>query len=472
MVRKSGWIMAFALVVPQAGFCADARPQSMNASVSNTALQQKLRAVIGAPEPLEMPGCAAGIFRDGKVLAAAASGAADIEGKRAITLDTQFYAASVSKQFTAMAVVQLVAAGRVGLDDDVRRYVPELPDYGATITVRMLLHHMAGIVDDLNVTVLEGHLDPDRTTRAGTLAILYRQKALRFVPGTRFEYSNGGYMLLSEIVERVSGEPFERYVGAHILKPLGMQRSFMMRDVRGADADRARGYGRREGKPVLSDRYPPFGGSGGLVTTLADLARWDSDLDSGHKVWTPAITRMMLESGTFANGAPIMRRGHSISYAGGLAIGPHWVQHTGSANGFVSIYARHPASRTGIALLCNDGTIDVTASADAIASTTGGELPPIGEIAVNPHALDGDYRNESLAAAWHVETVGNALMLAIRSPETPEVPARLTLTRTPEGEYRFTGLSLSPDDDNDGFVVTFGLVSYRFARVRQPVSVP
>lgn len=429
-------------------------------------LQEKLSAAIAMPQGLEAPGCVAGIFRNGKAIAAAASGAADVDAKRGNTLDTQFYAASLSKQFTAIALLQLVANDKLSLQDDIRRHLPEFPDYGRTITVEMLLHHKAGIVDHLNVAVIEGRLDAGKITRADALGMLQRQKALRFVPGARFEYSNGGYLLLSEIVERVSGEPFESYVRMHVLKPLGMTRSFMMRNARSPDANLARGYTRRDDKLALSDKYPPFGGSGGLVTTLNDLAKWDRDIDSGHKVWTPAVARLMLEAGKFANGAPVMRRGHSISYAGGLTIGPHWVHHTGSANGFSNIYARHPGSRTGLALLCNDGTVNSTAKADAIAALIGDNLPPVGEIAVNPHRLDGSYRNDSIAATYQVMTTNDGLTLVIRSPEKPGDSAELTLTRTPESEYRFTGLLLSPDDDNDGFTLSLGLVSYHFARVR------
>lgn len=455
---RTAWTIAFAT-----GLLAQGHPSAADAP--GESLQEKLRATLAVPQGLEAPGCVAGIFRNGKVIAAAASGASDVDAKRANTLDTQFYAASLSKQFTAVALSQLVANGKLSLQDDIRRYLPEFPDYGRTITVEMLLHHKAGIIDHLNVAVIEGILDAGKITRADALGMLQRQKALRFVPGTRFEYSNGGYLLLSEIVERVSGEPFESYVGTHVLKPLGMTRSFMMRNARSTDANLARGYVSRDGKPALSDKYPPFGGSGGLVTTLNDLAKWDRDIDSGHKVWTPSVARLMLEGGKFANGAPVMRRGHSISYAGGLAIAPHWIHHTGSASGFSNIYARHPGSRTGIALLCNDGTTNSTSKADAITALIGDNLPPVGEIAVNSHPLDGSYRSDSIAATYQVTTTADGLTLMIRSPEKPDGPAELTLTRTPEGEYRFTGLLLSPDDDNDGFTLSFGLVSYRFARV-------
>lgn len=456
---RTAWITVFAT-----GLLAQGQPSA--AGAPRESLQEKLSETVAVPQGLEAPGCVAGIFRDGKTIAAAASGAADVDAKRGNTLDTQFYAASLSKQFTAIALLQLVANGKLRLQDDIRGHLPEFPDYGRTITVEMLLHHKGGIVDQLNVAVIEGRLDASRIMRADALAMLQRQKTLRFVPGTRFEYSNGGYLLLSEIVERVSGEPFESYVSTHVLKPLGMTRSFMMRNARSTDANLARGYGQSDGKPALSDKYPSFGGSGGLVTTLNDLAKWDRDIDSGHKVWAPAVARLMLEGGKFANGAPVMRRGRSISYASGLAIGPHWIHHTGSANGFSNIYARHPASRTGVALLCNDGTTNSIAKADAIAALIGDNLPPLGEIAVNPHPLDGSYRSDSIAATYQVTTTDDGLTLVIRAPDKPGDPAELRLARTPESEYRFTGLLLSPDDDNDGFTLSFGLVSYHFARMR------
>ena len=157
---------------------------------------------------LEAPGCVAGAFRNGEPIFVKGVGAADVQQKRPLDGDSLFYTASVSKQFTALAAAKLIEQGKLGLDHDVRKYLPELPQYDAPITVRMLMHHTAGVRDWLALRALSG-ASPPADSRSEVLDLLFQQKGTSFTPGSRWAYSNGGYMLLSEIVARVAGMPFE-----------------------------------------------------------------------------------------------------------------------------------------------------------------------------------------------------------------------------------------------------------------------
>ena len=146
-------------------------------------------------------------------------GMADLEHDAPITPDSVFYAGSVSKQFTAMAAALAIRQGRLGADDDVRKYVPELPDYGRPITIRHLLHHTSGLRDVNTLMVLAGRRDEDAFDNEAVLRIVSRQKALNFLPGDEYLYSNSGYAMLALAVERATGVPFAAFADANIFEP-------------------------------------------------------------------------------------------------------------------------------------------------------------------------------------------------------------------------------------------------------------
>lgn len=423
----------------------------------------RIAAALGVPAPTA-PGCAVGIFRDGKTAELVNAGAADVATGRAIGSDTQFYAASVSKQFTAVALMQLVVAGKVSLNDDVRRYIPELADYGTVVTVQMLLNMTGGIRDSLALLALEGKLKISEPNRAEALAGVLRQKETNFKPGTQYDYTNGGYLLLSEIIERVSKQPFETYVNANVLKPLGMTRSFMMLGKRTADANATHGYiAAADGKVTSADEYPLFGGSGGLITTVNDLAKWDRDIDNGHKVWTPEITRLMVTPGQFTNGAPVVRSGRGIAYGNGLIIGPHWFHHTGGAAGYKTLYGRLPEKRMGIALLCNNGAIDPAKKADEVIAALNEGLPAITEPSSDGSALNGRYRNPNIAATYVIDAKGDTINLTLETANGGKT-GPLALKRNGEGAFKSGPFSITPDDDARGFTLDTSRISLHFVR--------
>ncbi|APR52194.1 hypothetical protein CA223_14795 [Sphingomonas koreensis] len=432
------------------------------ASAADPAAPARIRAALGVPDGAQ-PGCAVGIFRAGKPAELVNAGLADVATGRAIGSDTQFYAASVSKQFTAVAVLQQVAAGKVKLTDSVRKYIPELAPYADKVTVQMLLNMTGGVRDSLSLLALEGYDRISAPTRKQALAAVYRQQDAKFEPGTQYDYTNGGYLLLSEIVERAAGQPFETYVNAKVLKPLGMTRSFMLLGSRATDPDVAKGYVAKDGKVTDADEYPLFGGSGGLITTVNDLAKWDADIDSGHKVWTAQISKWMAEPGKFLNGAPAMRTGRGIAYGNALLIGNRWFHHTGGAVGFKTLYGHLREKRVGIALLCNNGAVDPVPQADKVVAALNEGLPAIGEPSADGSAINGSYRNANLAGTYWLAMKGDALEIVVAQADGSRAPAKL-LKRAPDGSFKNEMLSLTPDDDARGFTLEIPRVTLHFSR--------
>ncbi len=432
---------------------------------ADPAAADRIKAAIGVPAGSPQPGCAIGIFRDGKPVERVNTGFADVEGARAIRSDTQFYAASVSKQFTAVAVMQLVAAGKLKLSDDVRKYIPEMPAYPQVVTIQMLLNMTSGVRDSLSLLGLEGYTSLSDATRAQGLAGVYRQPETKFEPGTEYDYTNGGYLLLSEVVERIAKQPFETYVNEKVLKPAGMTRSFVMLGSRTGDANFAKGYVAKDGKVTSSNEFPLFGGSGGLMTTIDDLAKWDYDIDTGHKVWTPEITRLMVQPGKFNNGVPALRDGRGIAYGNALLVGPHWFHHTGGAGGFKTIYARNTEKRTGVALLCNKGEYDPVEKADAVIAALNIGLSPVSEPSVPPAALNGRYKSAAVVATYLLDATEDTINVTIERADGVKSPP-VALKRSETGDYRGGMYRLLPDDDGRGFTLDIPRVTLHFDKVQ------
>ena len=224
------------------------------------------------------PGCALGVYQNGRTVYARGYGMADLEHDAPITPDSVFYAGSVSKQFTAMAAALAIAQGKLSADDDVRKYVPELPDYGRPITIRHLIHHTSGLRDINTLMVLAGRRDEDAFDNKAVLRILARQKALNFMPGDEHLYSNSGYAMLALAIERGTGTPFAEFADANIFKPLGMSVSHFHTDLSRLVPGRAWAYDKRaDGTFALNSPQNERAGAGGLFTSVRELARWDEN---------------------------------------------------------------------------------------------------------------------------------------------------------------------------------------------------
>lgn len=309
------------------------------------------------------PGCAVSAMRDGVVLYAKGYGVADFEHNAPITPETVFYLASVSKQFTAAAINLLALDKKLGLDDDVRKYVPELPVYQRPITIRQLVHHTSGLRDYLELFGMAG-LDDFPITNADFLAMMGRQRALNFAPGDAYSYSNSGYVLLSIVVERITGKRIRAFAEERIFRPLGMT-STVFRDrhtllIRNL----ATAYGRAAGGSWnIAVPYFDVVGDGGLMSSVSDLARWESNW------WQPRVGGVEWLELEKERGR--LRDGTLLSYGAGLGHGVYRgdsvVSHGGGFGGYNTYLMRFPARRFSVAVLCNSGAMPSSQLAQRVA---------------------------------------------------------------------------------------------------------
>ena len=310
-------------------------------------------------EPWSMrgaPGCAVSVMRGGDLLFAKGYGDANLEYDVPITPASVFHVASVSKQFTALAVGLLVADGRVSWDDDIRRYVPELPDFGEPVTLRHLAHHTSGIRDQWSLLQMAGwRWEGDVITQGDVLDLLSRQTAVHFPPGSRYLYSNSGYTLLAVVVERVSGRTLREFTTTRVFEPLGMTQTTFRDDHTMIVRNRAYAYesGRAGGYRLSIPDFAVVGASS-LFTTVQDLARWNRNFRTGE-VGGRDVLRQLQEQGALAGGA-------RISYGFGLVHGTHrgrpTIGHGGTDAGYRSEFLRFPGEDLGVAVLCNTRTAD------------------------------------------------------------------------------------------------------------------
>jgi CubicO group peptidase (beta-lactamase class C family) len=321
------------------------------------------------------PGCAVGVAVGGKPVLMKAYGMADLEHDVRNTPDTIFEAGSVSKQFTALAVQLLASEGKLSLDDPVRKYIPELPDYNVRLTIRHMLSHTGGLRDWGSIESIAGW---PRTTReythAHVLEIVSRQKALNFPPGTHWSYSNTGFNLAAIIVSRVSGMSFAEFSKQRIFTPLGMTHTSWRDDHTRIVKGRAIAYSQQGGDYHIEMPFENVHGNGGLLTTVGDLLIWNENFVN-PKVGDAKLLKEMSEVGQFNDGKP-------LAYGLGLFVeeyrGVRNVYHSGSTAGYRAHLNRFPESRTSVAVLCNGSNGDATRSANRVSDVfLGDRLKPV-----------------------------------------------------------------------------------------------
>lgn len=427
-----------------------------------------IQRIITNPKAGPVPGCAAGAFREGKTLFVAGAGYADLEARQLINADTLFYAASISKQFTALAAAKLIEQDKIGLDDDIRKYFPELPVYAPSVTVRMLMHHTAGIRDSLELASFAGVEDLTRIKKDAVLQLVLRQTATNYPPGSAYAYSNGGYLLLAEIVARVSGMPFADYAKKAILTPLGMKRSFFMNDQIPSGTNIAHGYVPVDQKYEIRDTYPKFSGSGGLMTSLNDFAKYDREINTGGKVWTPRVREIMLMPGTLTDGRPAWFSYFGMAYGGGLMIGRRkgqfFVEHGGAADAFRTMFARLPERKLGVVIFCNSSEANAGEKADAIIEAVEGDILVEDEATALPPAFPGIYVSDALQSTYDLKLSGNDLIAMISSPWA-EPGSKRIFKRVGAQWLDENQTELEFDADGSGFTLNGGRVrALRFRR--------
>ena len=309
------------------------------------------------------PGCAMGVIQNGQWAYQHAYGMADLEAKTPITTQNAFYIGSMAKQFTAMSILLLAEQGKLALSEDIRKYLPELPDYGTPISVENLIHHTSGLPEyyDLWDQKIKDDWDGDpishaaEVNAANSLKLIASQKTLNFSPGDKYVYTNTNYFLLGEIVERLSGKSLRQFADEAIFKPLGMTYTQYRDEAKITIPNLAVGYvlnpdGSRDPQRLRYQLYTLVG-EGGLYTTLDDLFKWDQNFyhnQLGKK--DPYLIDQMLA-------IQPLNSGELNNYAFGLVImkyrGMTQIEHGGGWFGYSSDIARFPEKKLTVIELCN-----------------------------------------------------------------------------------------------------------------------
>jgi CubicO group peptidase (beta-lactamase class C family) len=333
-----------ALALLAAGPVAAARPDPR-------ALEQVADQVFADFTAPGAPGCAVALIDNGRIVLQKGYGLASVE--HGLPIDprvTVFDIGSTSKQFTAASILLLAQDGKLSLDDDIRRYLPELPEYPEPVTLRHLLHHTSGIPDYIELLVLGGFSIEDHTTAEDALRAIARQSELDFAPGSQHSYSNSGYFLLSVVVERVGGQPLAAFARERIFAPLGMDSTRILDDHTAVVPHRAGSYDLSgEGNLVLSLSNWEQVGDGAVQTTVGDLAKWDANFYQPG-VGGAWLVEQLQTTGQLDDGTP-------LDYARGLMVsdyrGLRMVSHGGAWIGFRSNLVRFPDQRVSAMALCN-----------------------------------------------------------------------------------------------------------------------
>jgi CubicO group peptidase (beta-lactamase class C family) len=437
------------------------------------------------------PGCAMAVFRDGKMIYSKGYGLANLEERVPIKPSTVFDIGSTSKQFTAASILLLEQQGKLSVNDDVRKYIPELPDYGKKITILHLLNHTSGLRDYLTLMELAGTNTDSVTTDEDALGIINRQKALNFDPGSEWLYSNTGFFLLSIIVKRASGQSLGEFAAANIFSPLGMNHTEYRDDHTSLVNNRALAYEPREhGQGFRLDvSYFEQTGDGAVHTSVEDLQKWDENFYSGT-VGGKSFLAEIQEPGKLSSGK-------ALHYAKGLFMedyrGLPAVRHGGSWGGYRAELLRFPRQHFSVACLCNVGNANPEDRAEKVAEAFLGPLmkpkpaekkevekepkhkPEIPQAAEQLQAYRGEYFSEELATVYRFEMKDGKLRMTIQAGPghfvrlTSEAKDYLRATGADEFELAETGVTIhfqrNAENDPAGFTLdagrTKGVVFYR-----------
>jgi CubicO group peptidase (beta-lactamase class C family) len=369
----------------------------------------------------DSPGCAVGVVQNGRFIYRSGYGMANLDYDIPNAPEMVYYVGSVSKQFTAASIALLVLDGKISLDDDIRKYFPEMPDYGSPITVRHLVYHTSGIRDVYGIMSIAGLRMEDVYSDSEAVALIARQKALNFKPGDQHLYSNSGYFLLAQLVKRVTGKSLREFADDRIFRPLGMTHTHFHDDPGHVMKKRAMSYepdGRGGYRISYLQNFDKIG-AGGLYTTLDDMRKWDENFYT-HQVGGDAFQKLIHTRG-------VLNSGDTLAYAFGNFVasyrGLRTVEHAGGLMGYKAHIYRFPEQHFSVLETCNLGSIDTGPLAEAVAEVYLGDKmgpkaataaarpadrPPSAESEMAQGAstdyanLAGDYYSDDVDATYHV----------------------------------------------------------------------
>jgi tricorn protease len=392
----------------------------------------------------DSPGYAVAVVKEGEVLYKGAFGMADLEQRIPITTTTVFDTASVSKQFTGMAIAMLIEQGKVSLDDDVRKHLPKLPDFGSVITVGHLVFHTSGLRDWPTLFALSGRRLDEVISFQEILRQTKQQKELNFTPGSEYLYSNTGYNLLALIIERIGGEPFAKWIDENLLQPVGMKESFFLEDHQRVIRRRAHSYEEKKGEfRNVADQLTALGSSS-LFSTVEDLARWLVHLQASGSSGCSVVKRFR-EGGKLTDGSPA---GYAFGMATGRFHGFSFENHSGSYAGYRTFLEHYPEEKLGIVVLANFSSAQPMQKARQIAALL--LRPAVETAAAEPSrnsegdtvlelapdelkSFVGDFHSSELETTYRIR-IREGKLVAEHSRNGP-------VSLTPRGENAFTGNS-------------------------------
>ena len=454
------------------------RHQNPHAGLTTGADNAVVDAIFAPWNKPGSPGCALGVAREGVLIYSRGYGYANLDYDIPITPQTVFDVASVNKQLVAASLTMLASEGKLSLDDNVRRWLPELPEYEWPITLRQMIYHTSGLRDYLDLFPLAGRDDYYPISPARILAMMSRQRALIFRPGDRYLYSNTGYMLLAQVVQRASGRSLGQVVDERIFEPLAMKGSLMYENQEEIIPWRAIGYDRNDkGRVRMVHNYNfDVAGDGQLYTTVEDLLRWDNYLHGAAK---PVIYQRMLTEGHLNNGDP-------TGYAQGIVLdkyrGLRTVEHSGGSWGFHTELVRFVKPGLSIAIACNFASSKPIELAQRVAdhylakqlgpeSSDGqaGNDQHVAEETSAPLSLPprrlaqyaGDFYAPELEATYHFAVVAGSLVVRIEQEPplqvTPVADDKFLFNFQPHGWSEPQPVSLAFDRNGSGAITGFRL---------------
>jgi CubicO group peptidase (beta-lactamase class C family) len=403
-MRLAAWAMLIVCLPGVPGFSGDAD-------------QQKVDQIFAAYDQADSPGCALGVIRDGNFIYRKGYGMGSLELHVPISSESVFYMGSVSKQFTAASVVLAAEQGFLALDDDVRKYIPELPDYGQVITLRQMLHHTSGLRDFLTLLDLSGRRGEDVHTRAEMIELIARQKALNNAPGDEWIYSNTNYFLLGEVVQRATKKSLAQFAAENIFQPLGMVHTRFYDDHTLVMPGRVPAYANGDSGKFVVDWSTNFDtvGAGGLMSSVDDLLLWDRNFYE-NRLGKGAFLKEMQTRGVLNNGKETdYALGLELSTYRGLPI----VEHNGALFGYRAEILRFPEQRFTVVCLCNLASASTGSLARKVAGVylekslqaDAGTVPSAGNKGLpDPSLFAGKYLDPNKHFAYSFTVSGGNLM--------------------------------------------------------------
>jgi CubicO group peptidase (beta-lactamase class C family) len=362
------------LAVLTALFSSSSISMGAPAPVPATAIDSLLSKFVSSHEP----GCAVLVIKDGLPVSRKGYGITDLRTLRKIGPETNFRLASLTKQFTAMAVMLLVHDGKLHYEDSLTDVFPDFPAYGKAITIRQLLNHTSGLIDyeDIMAKQYAGISDEriPQIKDAGVLALLKRETGTKSTPGSHWAYSNSGYVVLATVVEKRSGMKFGDFLRQRIFMPLGMTGTLAYEKDRNEVAHRAYGHTKTADGWRETDQSSTSAtlGDGGVYTSLNDLEKWDRAL-TAHTLLTAKEMEPALTAAAATNGAPLQQSGGSLAplYGFGWFLNPYRghrrYAHYGETVGFRNAIQRFPDDHLTVIVLSNRAEVDAPALAESVA---------------------------------------------------------------------------------------------------------